>query len=300
MGRFGNPQKLVAVLACAWLAAGQEATFSVDVRLVRLLVTVKNAQGQLVGSLEKADFRVVDSGVAQEVAVFEHHTAQPLSVALILDTSGSAAKDLRYATESAGKFLAALTREGNPSDSLAFFTFNHDVTRQFGFTRNHARFRDAVRGLKAEAGTSLYDALCFAAEALEDRQGRKVVISISDGGDTTSIRDFHYTMRALHRADAVVYSIVVVPIENDAGRNTGGEHALIQFSNSTGGRTFFPSVGPSLDRTFSEILRDLRTQYLIGYYPKNLPPSGNRFRTVKVELKPEGMTASTRTGYYQE
>jgi Ca-activated chloride channel family protein len=297
LGRLG----IAALILAAALGAQQQkdTVFSVDVKLVRLLVTVKDKAGKLVGSLDKGDFRVFDSGVEQQVAVFEHNTAQPLNIALVMDTSGSAAKDLRYAIDSAGKFLAALTREGNSRDALTFFTFNHEVTRQFGFTRNHARLRDASKNLKAEAGTSLYDALCFATDALEDREGRRVVIVITDGGDTTSKRDFHYTLKAAHRADAAIYSIVVVPITNDSGRNIGGEHALIQFANSTGGRTFFPSVGPALDNAFSQILRDLRTQYLVGYYPRNLPPSTNPFRTVRVELAPPDLTASTRTGYYQ-
>ncbi len=302
MGRIGpGPASLALAFAAGFAALwAQEATFSVDVKLVRLMVTVKDGDGKPVGSLVKQDFVVSDSGVPQTLTLFEHHTEQPLSVALLLDTSGSAAKDLKYSIDSASRFLRALTREGNPQDALALFTFNHDVTRQFGFTRNLDRFRDVSKRLKAEAGTSLYDAICFGAEALESRDGRKVIIAVTDGGDTTSFRDYHYTLRAAHKADALIYSIVLVPVENDAGRNTGGEHALIQFAQSTGGRAFFPTAGPALDRTFDEILRDLRTQYLIGYYPKALPPSKDRFRKVKVDLALPGLTASTRSGYYQD
>ena len=93
-------------------------------------------------------------------------------------------------------------------------------------------------------------------------------------------------------------AIVVIPITNDAGRNTGGENALTQISRSTGGRAFFPSAGPTLDRALSEILHDLRTQYLLGYYPKNLPPSPDRFRRVGVTLSRPDLQASTRDGYY--
>lgn len=307
MGRVTARKKsLIWVLAVPALVAyapaqeQKDAAFSVESRLVRMLVTVKDSKGAVVGSLEKPDFTVFDSGVKQEIAFFEHHTAQPLSVALLLDTSASAAKDLKFALDSAAKFLQALTREGNPKDALTFFTFNHEITRQFGFTRNHDRFKQAAKGLKAEAGTSLYDALCFASEALEGREGRRVIIVITDGGDTTSYRDFHYTLRAAHKADATIYSVVVVPISNDAGRNTGGEHALIQFAESTGGKAFFQAVGPPLDQTFGEILRALRTQYLIGYQPKNLPESKDRFRRIRLELSKPGMTAATRTGYYQD
>ena len=88
------------------------------------------------------------------------------------------------------------------------------------------------------------------------------------------------------------------PVSNDAGRNVGGENALTQISRSTGGRAFFPSAGPTLDQAFTDILRDLRTQYLVGYYPKNLPPAPDRFRRVSIALGRAGLRASTRDGYY--
>jgi Ca-activated chloride channel family protein len=265
-----------------------------------MLVTVKDADGRLIGSLEKSDFEIFDSGAPQEAAVFERHTEQPLSVALLIDTSASTAKDLKYEVTSASRFLKALTREGNPKDSLALYSFTHDVTLQSNFTRNPGRIEKALSNLKAEAGTSMYDAMCFGAEALEDREGRRVLVVISDGGDTTSVRSYHDALRAVHRADAVVYGIVVVPITNDAGRNIGGEHALISIGQSTGGRVFFPSVGRDLDAAFDQILRDLRTQYLLAYYPKNLPEIKSKFRPIRVQLKRADLQAFTRGGYYEE
>ena len=278
----------------------QQTVFRSEVRLVRLLVTVKDGNGRLVGSLEKPDFEVTDSGVPQEIAVFEHHTEQPLSIVLAIDTSGSTAKDLKYEISSASRFLKAITREGNPKDALSLYNFNHDVTQQTGFTRSPAQIEKALRTLKAEAGTSMYDALCFAADAVASREGRRVILVISDGGDTASVRSFQDALRAVHRADAVVYGIVVVPVTNDPGRNVGGEHALITLSQSTGGRVFFPSVGPALDKAFDDILRDLRTQYLLAYYPKNLPEVKGGFRPIKVHLKNAALRASTRGGYYED
>jgi Ca-activated chloride channel family protein len=278
----------------------QESVFKVDVNLVRLLVTVKDASGQLVGSLKRDDFRIEDTGTPQEIAVFERHTEQPLSIALVIDTSASTARELKYEITSASRFLRSLTKEGNPDDALALYSFTHDVSLQTSFTRNPARIETALGRLRAEAGTSLYDAIHFAAEGLEDRGGRRVIVMISDGGDTTSALSFQDAERAAHRADAILYAIVVVPIPNDAGRNTGGEHALITLSRSTGGRVFYPTVGKMLDATFDEILRDLRTQYLIGYYPKNLPPSKNGFRPLRVQLSDPTLRASTRGGYYEK
>ena len=301
MGRIG-PKSLAraAVLATGIVCAQQQPVIRVDVRLVRLLVTVKDAESQLVGSLDKGLFQVFDSGVKQEIAVFERHTAQPLSIALLVDISASTAKDLKYEIESSARFLKTLTREGNPEDKLALFTFNHEVTRQVGFTRDSGRVEKTLHHLKAEAGTSLYDAILLGSQDLEDRGGRKVILVVTDGGDTTSRSSYQSALKAAHRADASIYSIVVVPITNDAGRNTGGENALITLARSTGGRAFFPAVGPALDHAFADILRDLRTQYLLGYYPRSLPPSKDRWRSVSVQINRPDLRASTRGGYYGE
>lgn len=289
-----------------WLLSGAGAafaqqsipTFRSDVRLVRLLINVRDPSGQLVGGLEKSDFTVQDSGVAQQVSIFERQTEVPLSIALMVDTSGSTAKDLKYELDSASRFVKAVVREGHPADSIALYSFNHEVTLQANFTRNPERIQKALPHLRAEAGTSMYDAIILGSDGLGDRQGRRVMVVITDGGDTTSYRSYHDALRAAHDADAVIYAIVVMPITNDAGRNTGGENALTQISKSTGGRAFFPSTGPTLDRALSDILRDLRTQYLLGYYPKNLPESKEKFRRVSVKLSRPDLQASTRDGYY--
>src|SRR5947209_7631141 len=133
MGRFRRPgsfmkkaprMRYAAVfLALASLSA-QQPTFKVDVPLVRLLVTVKNAAGDLVGSLNRADFTVQDEGVPQDIAVFDRQTAQALSVTLLVDTSASTGKDLKYEITSITKFLNALVQEGNPDDSVSLYTFN--------------------------------------------------------------------------------------------------------------------------------------------------------------------------------
>lgn len=304
MGRLGQAGVgAVLVLAAAGsLAAFQDAVLRFEVKLVPLLVTVKDPKGNLVGDLEKSDFKVFDNGVAQEIAVFEHHTAQPLSVTLLVDTSGSTAKDLKYETESAGRFYKALFKEGNANDQASLYSFNWRVSLECSFTRRPARLEDKLRGLKAEGGTSLYDAVVFGARDLEGRPGRHVMIVVTDGGDTTSSWRYQDAINALQRADAVMYGILVVPIANPAGHNVGGENALAAMTRDTGGRVFTPSAGPQLDQVFNDILRDLRTQYLIGYYPRKIPrpASGNRFHRVKVEGpagRPE-LQVFTRSGYY--
>ncbi len=287
-----------AVLAVLAVAAFAQSTFKVDVKLVRLLVSVKDARGELVGSLEKPDFTVYDSGVKQEIAVFEHHTELPLSVALLIDTSGSTAKDLRYEQTSLEKFLRALLREGNPADAVALYAFNDEVTRMNSFTRREQRLFESLKELKARAGTSLYDAVHFSSRDLKDRDGRHVIVAVTDGGDTTSGNKYADAFESAQNADAIMYAILVIPITNDAGRNLGGERALETLASGTGGRVFQPMGAAELDEAFTQILRDLRTQYLVGYYPRRLPADAPRFHQVRVELTRKDLRATTRAGYY--
>jgi Ca-activated chloride channel family protein len=292
--------KRLSLLLVIVAIAFAQSTFHTNVRLVRLLVNVKNPAGELVGSLEKEEFSVFDNGVPQEIAVFEHYTNKPLSVAVLVDASGSTAKDWQYEVKSIRKFLDALFREGNERDMAALYTFNYDVTMQRDFTRNAKRLEDSLRFVKPEGGTSLYDAIYHASRDLQKRDGRRVVVLVSDGGNTTSSRPYKDAKEAAQRADEVMYPIVVVPIENDAGRNTGGEHALQTLASDTGGRWFYPTIGEKLDQAFVEILRDLRAQYMVGYYPKGADAESPNFHTVRVDMKRKDLRAQTRTGYYGE
>ncbi len=292
-----NWAAFAAALVCAF---AQEPVFKVDVRLVRVLATVKDGAGQLVGSLEKTDFTIFDNGVRQELALFERHTEQPLSVAVLIDTSLSTGIELGYETASVAKFLKALVREGNPRDAAALYSFSHDVTLRVGFTRRLDRFEGSLKGLKPLGGTSLYDAIYLASRELDDREGRHVIVVVTDGGDTTSTKEYHDALKAAQLADGVLYAILVMPITNDPGRNVGGENALAGLAAGTGGRVFFPSVGAMLDIAFADILRELRTQYLLGYYPKNVPPSKDPFHRVEVRLSRSDLRALARNGYYEE
>jgi Ca-activated chloride channel family protein len=248
--------------------------------------------------LDRSNFRVFDNGVEQQLAVFEQHTSQPLSVALLIDNSGSTAAKLKEELRSVSHFFKALFAEGNPEDAASLYSFNHDVVRRSGFTRRLSRLQSAMKGIHAEAGTSMYDAIYLSAEGLEDREGRRVIVLVTDGGDTTSAKTFHNALETAHRLDAVVYGILVIPISSDAGRNIGGEHALEGLARGTGGRVFQPTPGPELDAAFREILRDLRTQYLLAFYPKDVPPSRNRFHTLEVRVARPGLRVKTRAGYY--
>jgi Ca-activated chloride channel family protein len=296
----------VAVSVCgvapAQTAAPEQSdtTIRVNVQLVRILATVKDERGALVGSLDRNAFSITDNGVPQKIAVFERQTSQPLSVAILIDTSGSTAIDLRYETESVMRFSRALLREGNPNDAVALFSFNWEIVKQRGFTRNAALIQKSLRTLRGEAGTSLYDAILLASRDIEDRQGRKVLVVVTDGGDTTSRSDFNRAVEAAQLADAVIFPILVMPITNEVGRNIGGENALTTMALRTGGRVFNPSPGAALDRAFDEIIQSLRTQYLLAFYPKNVPATPDRFHTLRVAVADPKLRVAARNGYYGE
>ena len=281
-------------------ALAQPADIRVDVNLVRVLATVKDPSGQLVGSLPKEDFTILDNGVPQEISVFEHHTEQPLSIALLIDTSGSTAKDLKYEVDSITRFLHALFSEGNPQDAVALYSFNYEVAVHNYFTHNASTLERSLRGLHGEAGTSLYDAIYLTSRELEGREGRHIMVIVTDGGDTTSTKDFHAALEAAQLADTAIYPVLVVPIPTDAGRNVGGENALTTLSQGTGGHVFLPTLGAEMDQAFTHLIQDLRTQYLLAYYPKDIPLTKNRFHRLEVRVRNPQLRVLARNGYYGE
>ncbi len=291
---------LLVALAAAWLFAQEPPVIRVNVNLVRILATVKNAQGELVGSLGKDDFEIYDNGVKQEIAHFQRQTDQPLSVALMVDVSGSTAKDLALEIDSATKFLHALLTEGQPDDRVALYSFDDSVKVEQPYTHNFNALTVALRKIHGTAGTSLFDAITLVAQDLEKRQGRKVMVVVSDGGETTSRYTSHDALKAAQLADAVIYPVVVLPVMSDSGRNTGGENFFKWIAPGTGGRAFFPQLTGELDRTFSQIIDDLRTQYSLGFYPHNVPLTKDPWHKLELREKSGRLQVSARNGYYGE
>ena len=291
---------LLAVLCAGGLRAQQPTTFRETVSLVSVVTTVKTQAGEIVGTLDKDEFEIYDNGVKQQISIFEHQTEQALNVVLMVDTSGSTAKELKYEADSASRFFRALLGEGNPQDAAALYTFNWEVREQQPFTRDLRVLDNRLKLLHGEAGTAMYDAVYLGAQRLEPRSGRKVIVVITDGGDTVSKVSVHKALEAAQLADAVIYAIVVKPITNDAGRNMGGEHALEFMAHGTGGRTFQPTVGPELDKAFSAIITELRTQYRLGFYPRGIAPTNDRFHRLEVRVLRPDLRVSARNGYYGE
>jgi Ca-activated chloride channel homolog len=292
------PARLALIAALGAMGVAAWAQFRADVRLVHIIATVRNRSGQLVGGLKKSDFAIYDNNVPQEVAYFALQTDQPLSVVLLIDTSGSTVKDLKFETDSAAKFVRALLADSNPRDTVALWGFDYDVNQETGFTHRFDLIESKLKKIHGDSGTSLFDAIWYAGKELEPRDGRKVIVIVTDGGNTTSYRDSHQALESAQLADAVIYPVVVLPIMNDAGRNTGGENVLTFMAQGTGGRTFVPALGAELDKAFRDIISELRTEYVLSFYPHNVPPTKNRFHTLRVMAKQPELQVSARNGYY--
>ena len=275
-------------------------TISVNVKLVSVFASVADGNGAPYASLQKEDFRIYEDGIEQKLSVFERESGLPLSIAMALDTSMSTRKDLPLEIVSARKFAHTLLR---PVDAISLYQFSTYVSEAMPFTNDERRLEAALSHLRTGAATALYDAIFLSAESLHRRKGRKVIVLITDGGDTSSKTDYQEAVRAAQISEAIIYSIIMVPIEADAGRDIGGEHALIQLSRDTGGKSYYATSLPQLDEAFRQISDELRTQYLLAYYP--VSRVGPEFRRISVELTEQAkqraqreLSVRHRAGYY--
>ncbi|HZP22418.1 MAG TPA: VWA domain-containing protein [Terriglobales bacterium] len=277
-------------------------TFKVNVKLVNVFATVTDPNGTPVSSLKQDDFEVFEDGKPQQIAVFHRESELPLSIVVAIDTSLSTHGDQKLELESARRFAHAILR---PIDGLSLFQFSEIVDQLTPFTADVRTIDRAINRVHSGAATALYDTLYLGSDALRDRRGRKVMVVITDGGDTVSKVSYQEAIREAQQAEVILYSIIIVPIENSAGRDTGGEHALITLSRDTGGKYFYASGMQQLDEAFRQISDELRTQYLIAYYP-NTRVSDSDFRRIDIKVNPatkdyadpSELVVRHRTGYY--
>lgn len=223
----------------------------------------------------------------------------PLNLTLAIDTSSSTYKDRFSEQEAAKKFVHALIRHQDQMDVLEFATYVTELTH--GFTNNIQQIDHGLNSMRGSGGTALYDAIYLGSKELGKRQGRKVLVLVSDGGDTVKDTTYSEALEQALRNEAMIYSIIDVPIEASAGRDTGGEHALITLSEQTGGKYFYVDAG-GLDQAFQRVSDDLRTQYMIGYYPHNQAP-GRLFHHVEVTIpraSSDAFNIRHKTGYYSD
>jgi len=277
-------------------------TFKVNVKLVNVFTTVTNPGGAPVSSLKQDDFQLFEDGIPQQIAVFHRESELPLSIVVAIDTSLSTRGDLKLELESARRFAHSILR---PIDGLSLFQFSEIVDQLTPFTADMKTIDRGIGHVHPGAATALYDTLYLGSDALLDRRGRKVMVLITDGGDTVSKTSYQDAIREAQQAEVILYSIIIVPIENSAGRDIGGEHALIQLSRDTGGKYFYASGMEQLDAAFRQIGDELRTQYLIAYYPSRRIADSD-FRRIEIKVNPATkdypdpaeLVVRHRTGYY--
>jgi Ca-activated chloride channel family protein len=276
--------------------SAQETTLHVDVKLVNLFVNVTDKNGTIVGGLTRDDFSVSEDGRPQQISLFERQSELPLNITLAIDTSGSVRKDMAEEADAARRFVHAIMRPQDQMSLLQFATYVNELTP---FTNKVALIDRGLGQLHSDFATALYDAIYLGAERLGPREGRKVLVLVSDGGDTAKSTTYAQALEQALRNEVMIYSIIDVPIEASAGRDLGGEHALITLAEQTGGKSFYVSEG-GLDKAFAQVSDDLRTQYLIGYYPHNQEP-GRSFHRVEVTIPraaPDAFNIRSKTGYY--
>ena len=296
---------LFAAVGLLWLSGGtslgqtkgkdRDFRLSVDVNLVSVLATVTTPDGNWVAGLKQDDFQIYEDGKLQEIKVFGKESDLPLQLCLLFDSSSSIAPELRTQQEAAIQFLASILR---PVDRVSILRVSEDVDEVVHATNRLDRLRNAIRSIRPGGGTSLYDAVYLAAEILADAKGRKVIVAITDGTDTTSDLQIKDCLKQAQIAEAAIYGLVVQPIKSEPGRNLGGEHAMYYLAEKTGGR-FFRVLSPEAIRTsFDKISEELRTQYYLGYYPQRAASDPAEFRRIQVRVKDASHVIRTREGYF--
>lgn len=292
-----NGALLLCSVLLSTIALAQVPTIQVNVGLVNVFVNVTDSHGAPVAGLERNNFVLLENGHPQKIAIFERQTGLPLHIVLAIDTSGSVRKDLPLELAAARRFVRSLLR---PADQLDLMEFSDTVRDVVPFTNNVRRIERGLRKLRPGSATELYRAVELAAQKLDAYQGRKVLVLISDGGNTTGDTTYAEALNEAVRSETMVYSIIDVPIHASAGRDLAGEHAMITLSEETGGEYYYASQG-ALDQIFERVSENLRTQYLLAYYPsaKDVAPG---FRAISVKLQgvpgAADYTIRNRAGYY--
>jgi Ca-activated chloride channel homolog len=274
--------------------ASPRGTIKVNVNLVNVLVSVLDDHNRPAPDLPVGAFQIFEEGVQQKIDIFEPETKLPLDLALMIDASLSERKEMPFERDAASHFIKQVLR---PDDRMSVFFFDENVTQLAVFSDNIATLQEAVRRIPEGAGTSIYDAVLLGARVLEKRPNdrRRVIVLLTDAGETTSHADFDAARKAALRAEILLYTIVIRPVKNENGRNTAGEHALQTITETTGGAMFFPDSAQELPMIFDRIEQELRTQYRLAYYPEPKGPP-NSYRSIEVKVLP-GYNARHRTTY---
>ncbi len=288
----------------------QAPVIRTQVNLVNLFVTVRDKSKRIVTDLKQDDFKIAEDGQPQQIAFFSKEVTLPITLALLLDTSGSEQYMLPSIQDAGGRFIERVLRKG---DEALVMSFDSDVDLLSDFTDDRGQIDRAIRkarinvpsagsignnpgpiGSRQITGTALYDAIYLACnEKLNTEAGRKAIVIVTDAQDEGSKVRLEEAVEAAQRTDTVVH-ILLVADPHFGGGNGGVAHKITE---ETGGRTIVVNSEKHLAEAFDQISEELRSQYTLGYYPTNAAHDG-KFRKIKVEMSNHDLKVLARKGYY--
>jgi Ca-activated chloride channel family protein len=279
----------------------------VNIRRVRLPITVTDKKGQFVSGLSAGDFMITEDKVPQQIDSFtsEENNNLPLYVGVLMDTSPSTAGKLKFEQESAMNFIQTVVRPRK--DRVLFGTFDDQITLRQDFTDRLELLDRAVFGVKTPGKqTALYDAIWqFCDEKMRAAQGRRALVIITDGVDTYSRADINDAIDIAQRTETTLFAISTkagilsaVPGVESGTVKDKADKDLERLCDETGGTALFTGDMLALERAFTKVARELRTQYLITYKPTNTQYDGS-YRRVDVKLSNghEHLKLRTKKGY---
>jgi Ca-activated chloride channel homolog len=269
-----------------------------DVEEVSLNATVLD-DNQLVPDLKRENFKVFEDGVQQALISFQHSDI-PVSIALVVDNSGSMSRK----RPSVNKSALDLIQASNPSDEAFVVNFSDEAFIDQEFTSDINKLRDGLAHIESRGGTALYDAVAASADKLaaDAKRPKQVIVLITDGEDNASQLDLEQTIRRVQALSGpVIYSIgLLFGDEMSRAEVRHARRALDMLSTETGGIAYFPKSIEQIDQIAAEVARDIRNQYTLGYHSTK-PTTEPGFRRVQVTAEAQGhgkLTVRTRTGYF--
>jgi Ca-activated chloride channel homolog len=277
---------------------GSQDTLKVSVDLVNVQFSVTDRRGRFIPGMEMKDFVLEEDGKRQEILHFARENELPLTIGMLIDTSPSVRPVFDEEKDTAVSFLESILK---PNDLALVIGFDRSVTLVQDFTDRARSLKTAINDLQIGGGTSLYDAIYLACkEKLGYEAGRKTIILISDGEDTTSKTKFFEALVAAHQSDTVIYTISNSQrgFFSRGGTVGGGDPGTLRkFSEETGGATFFVDRGNTFKKIFDQIAQELRSQYSVGYISTNSNKDG-KFRQIKIVPRDSNYIVRARKGYY--
>ena len=274
----------------------QNFTLSLDVQLVSLNVTVVDHRGRFVPGLTKEQFQIWEDKAPQEIQLFHDHDV-PVSIGLVVDSSGSMRENRRAVNAAALAFVQSC----KPEDEMFVVNFNEKVELglppEEPFSNNPEKLQSALTRLVVRGQTALYDAIWLGLEHLQQgRHDKKALVVISDGADNTSSHGFRETLISAQKSQAAIYSIGIYQADSE----DRDPKSLRQISKATGGEAVFPESIEDVQAVCQHFARTIRSQYALGYSPSNTAKDGT-YRTIRVAVSAPGerkLEAKTREGYY--